>query len=480
MEEDREQQDRDQQRLNSPARGARNKYRGWLLPGLLGLALVAVSIWGYGEYYDRQKLQNRAESQYQLSFHELSWHVDAISGQLAQLLISSSREQNVLGLATVWRQVFAAQADIGGLPLAFVPLSKTEKFLSDSGEVSYALLSRVTQSSGGLVDEEVEVLSELYDRSRVLKKELAGMAAQVLNRQLSWTQVEVAALEANGELEDNTIVNGFQLMENKMGEYPELNLGDDFAQVQPEAKKVDGGRQISPEQAIEIARNWWFGRGDRHSGALVYEGVGDVPAYGLEFAAASGESFPVYVDVSKGDGTVLWAMNPKTVAGEKVDLSEGERKALAFLEAHGFADVAPVKVEQQDSMGVYTFVPRQGDVLLYPDQIKVRVALDNGEITGYEGTPFYMFHKERSLPPASLSEAQLKKQINPNLQVELIRLALICNYWGKEVLVWEVRGSYKDEKFVLFYNAVTGSEEEITRITPELKFSFDVDGEENA
>ncbi len=453
-----------------------DRYRKWIIPGLLVVALAAVGIWGYREYYDRQKLQNRAESQYQLSFHELSWHVEMISGQLAQLIVSSSREQNVLGLATVWRQVFAAQANIGGLPLAFVPLSKTEKFLADTGEVSFALLSRVTQSKEGLADQDVKIIAELYDRAKVLKNELGGMAAQILNRQLSWTQVEVAASQSNAELEDNTIVDGFQLMEKKMEEYPEIDLGGDFTQVKHDVKKVDGDTEVSPERAIEIAQKWWFGEQDKHTGNLAYEGVGDVPTYGLEFAPLSGEAenTPVYIDVSKLDGTILWAMRPKTITGANIDLSDGERRGLAFLQARGFNDMVLVKVEQQDTMGVYTFVPRQNEVLLYPDQVKVQVALDNGEVTGYEGTPFYMFHKDRALPLAALSEAQLKKQISPNLKVELIRPALISNYWGKEILVWEVRGSYAEEKFVLFYNAITGSEEEISRITPAQKFEFTV------
>ena len=449
-------------------------FRKWIIPGLLVLVLAAVGTWGYREYYDRQRLQNRAESQYQLSFHELSWHVDMISGQLAQLIVASSKEQNVLGLATVWRQVFAAQANIGGLPLAFVPLSKTEKFLFDAGEVSFALLSRVTQSNAGLADQDAEIIAELYDRAKLLKNELASMGAQILNRQLSWTQVEMAALQFNGELEDNTIINGFQLMEKKMEEYPEINLGDDFAQVKPDVKKVEGNMEISPGKAIEIARNWWFGQEDKHTGKLTYEGVGDVPTYGIEFEPQSQETVPVYVDISKLDGTIIWAMRPKDSIGANIDLSNGERRGLAFLQAHGFNNMVLVKVEQQDTMGVYTFVPRQGEVLLYPDQVKVQVALDNGEITGYEGTPYYMFHKDRALPVASLSEVQLRKQISPNLNVELIRPALISNYWGKEILAWEVRGSYEEEKFVLFYNAITGSEEEISRITPTQKFEFDV------
>ena len=46
-------------------------WKKWLLPGILVIALVGSLIWGYQEMKIRQKLQNRAEGQYQKAFHEL-------------------------------------------------------------------------------------------------------------------------------------------------------------------------------------------------------------------------------------------------------------------------------------------------------------------------------------------------------------------------------------------------------------------------
>ncbi len=448
----------------------------WVLPGILTIALLATGYWGYSEYQARQNLQNRAESLYQKSFHELSWHIDTITGQLAQALISSSKEQAVLTLATIWRQVFAAQEDLGALPLAFVPLSKTEKFLSDAGDVSYALLNRAAQGQEGLSEKELKTVEQLYNRAKVLREELAKVGSQVLDRELSWTQVEVSAVQANGELADNTIIDGFQLMEKKMEEYPELNLDEEFGRVRPDVKKVRGNQDISAAEAQNIAHRWWFPPDDRHQGRISYEGVGDIPTFGIEFPPMENENVPVYVDVSKLDGTIIWAMKPKTIGDLSLDLKSGERNAQSFLQRHGFNDMMLVEVDQGDGTGIYTFVPRQGDVLLYPDQVKVQVALDNGEIIGYEGTPYYMYHKTRQLGSPRISEAQLRQQISPYLNVELIRPALIADTWGKEILAWEVRGSIDTEKFVIFYNALTGSEESIVRITPPPKFDFNVEG----
>ncbi len=450
------------------------RWRSWITTGLIVLAVVAVGYWGYSEHRVKQGLQNRAESQYQRAFHELSWHVDTISGQLAQLLISGARERDVLGLATVSRQVFAAQANLGSLPLALVPLSKTEKFLSDTGEVSFAFLNKTAQGDVALEEADEEIIEQLYQRSLVLKGDLSELAAAVLNKKLSWTEVEVVALRGNKDLEDNTIINGFQLMEKKMEEYQEINLGDDFSKTKPDRKKVEGEKEIDPQEAEEIARKWWFLEDVGQRGKLTYEGTGDIPTYGIEFLSSTNEANPIYIDVSKLDGSVVWCMRDKSTGEAKIALAEGEEKCREFLEKRGFQDTVLVETEREDSSAIYTFVPCQGDVLLYPEQLKIELALDDGEVVGYEGSFYYMYHQERELPEPVLSKEEVRAMVSPHLEVEVVRPALIVNYWGKEVLTWEVRGSYQEEKFAVFYNAETGKEEEVARLTPSPKFLFDL------
>lgn len=452
------------------------KWLYWIIPLALVIALVGTGVWGYTEYQDRQALQNRAESQYQRAFYELAWHVDTITGQLAQLLVSSSKEQNILGLATLWRQSFAAQANLGSLPLGLVPLSKTEKLLSDTTDVSYAYLNRTAKGAEALSEKEQKFIQDLYERAKVLKEDMAKLSSQVLDQELSWTQVEIATLQSNQNLEDNTIVNGFQLAEKKQEEYPEINLGEDFSNVRPDSKVVRGDQQITLERAQQIAHRWWFPANDQHAATLAYEGVGDVPTYGLEFTPLQGENSPVYIDVSKLDGTLLWAMKPKDITAVNIDMSDGERRSRAFLQSRGFPEMALIKVEQEGNTGVYSFVPLQGATLLYPDQVKIQVAMDDGEIIGYEGTPYYMYHKWRSIPAPKLSQEAIRKLASPLLEIEYIRPAWIANTWDKQILTWEVRGSFQEEKFVIFYNAENGSEEKITRVTPSAKFEFGLEG----
>jgi len=454
----------------------RKKLLYLLVPAILVIALVGTAAWGYQEMGSRQKLQNRAEGQYQKAFYELTWHLENITGQLAQLLVSSSQEQATITLATIWRQVFAAQANIGSLPLALVPLAQTEKFLDNTSVVSSFLLSQTAQQEGGLSDNSLRTIEDLYERGQALSQDLNELGAQILNRELSWTEVETATFAADRNLEDNTIINGFKLTEKKLEGYPEINQAADFQPVEPQTKVIKGQNEVNAREAAELAVKWWYPDPQGRQAAFNYEGVGDIPTFGFEIAPAQDEMVPVYIDVSKLDGTVLWAMYPRPVPVSELDLTEAAEKAQAFLEKHDYTGFVEVKSYQEDNVGVFTFIPQQGEVLLYPDQVKLEVALDNGEIIGFEATPHYMFHHTREIPSAEISVASLRPMISPRLKVETIRPALIVNTWNKEVLTWEVRGSFDQEKFAIFYNAQTGSEESIVRITPASKFIYTVSG----
>ena len=261
-----------------------------------------------------------------------------------------------------------------------MPLSKTEKFLADTGEVAQALLGKLARGREGLEEESRRVLEELFHRSKTLDEELNKLEAKILNKQLSWTQVELASVAGGGNLADNTILDGFNLLEKRIEEYPEINLSEDLAPVEPEPRKMKGDKEIGLKEAQQIALDWWFVDPGKHTAKMSYEGVGDIPTYGIEIPPLAEEKETVYVDVSRLDGSVIWAMKTSTSESSKLSLREGEQKGQEWLRQHEMQDFVMVHAQKEDNFGVYTFVPRQGEVLLYPDQVKIQVALQDGKL----------------------------------------------------------------------------------------------------
>jgi germination protein YpeB len=229
---------------------------------------------------------------------------------------------------------------------------------------------------------------------------------------------------------------------------------------------------------------WWFGQGTGSAGlfeaVLAYEGAGDIPAYGYELRRA-GQSFSLaYVDVARENGIVLWAMEipsgldavPDSPAGGKPGTAENLIRI--FLEDRGYPLMEIVQEEihrnpQAGGYSVYTLTPTQDEVLLYPDQIKIQVDLNRMTIIGFEGTSYYQHHRPRTALKRPLELPWTKERIQAAasslLKITWIRLALIQDDLGDEILTWEVQGRLEDEIFSVFYNSETGAEERVIRRT---------------
>ena len=112
----------------------------------------------------------------------------------------------------------------------------------------------------------------------------------------------------------------------------------------------------------------------------------------------------------------------------------------------------------------------QNGITMYPDLVKVKIALDNGEILGLESTGYLNSHQEnRNLVETKITVEEAKKKVNKNLSVSSSGLAVIPTEWGTEVLCYEFKGNTGENDFLVYINAETGEEEDILLIinTPE-------------
>ena len=66
------------------------------------------------------------------------------------------------------------------------------------------------------------------------------------------------------------------------------------------------------------------------------------------------------------------------------------------------------------------------DVRIYPDMVKVRVALDNGEILGFDAVGYIMNHEDdRVIHKPKLTEEEARERVNTEFDVRSSRLAVI-------------------------------------------------------
>jgi germination protein YpeB len=118
----------------------------------------------------------------------------------------------------------------------------------------------------------------------------------------------------------------------------------------------------------------------------------------------------------------------------------------------------------QDNVATINYAYRQNGVTVYPDLIKLKVALDNGEIVGIETKTYLSNHTERKIPTPKITAEEAKKKINTKLQVHGSGLAIIPTTYKKELFCYEFKGKMNNNDFIVYINAETGEEEDILMI----------------
>jgi germination protein YpeB len=148
-------------------------------------------------------------------------------------------------------------------------------------------------------------------------------------------------------------------------------------------------------------------------------------------------------------------------AKDTLTMDEAKKKASAFLTKNGFKDMRDTYYQKTDGTAVICYAYTQNNVMVYPDLIKVKIALDNGEIVGLESKGYLYNHRVREIPKAKLTMAEARKKINNRLNIASEKMAIIPTDFKTEKYCYEFKGKSDGRDFIIYINAVTGAEEDV-------------------
>lgn len=442
------------------------RFGGVLVVALLGLGL-------FREYRLRKEVEISTENQYQRAFQEVVYHLDGLEQELGKATAAGSMTQTAKAFADAWRHSESARASIGQLPISNVPLSSTENFLARVAAFTYTVSQR-SPSGAALTDREWSILRDLHKQARFAADELAKMGRAFSAGALRWTDVQRDAAAAAATRPDrvprqtpsNQVTKSLKMLEDGMTRFP----SPDFEGVIPPPRKklpTIPGPEIGTDEAVRAASDF-IGPGvlAGRSARVISRVPSEPEAYRVEVPPARGRSNRILMDVSVRGGRVLWMMDESPIGSATITPFTAEAIAAEFLESRGFSRMQQVSRQAYQGVAVIGFAYEQDGVLVYPDHVVVRVALDDGRVNGLEGTNYQVFHRPRAVKPPRVTEAQARTALNPRLDVTGVRLAIIVDDFYKEKLVYEFRGKIDGETYIVYVNADTGKEEEVKRVTP--------------
>ena len=425
-------------------------------------AAFAVSVgFGVQGHARAEDYRRQLDNGYRQAFTELTTAAGELDAALEKVTYATTPDLFAVLCAQAYAKALAAQSALGELPYGNVELEQTAAFFAKAGDYAMAM-ARGTNGEGVCTDENRETLRGLAAAAGELSATLQALQLQLDGGALH--PEDVAAVEARlaAAAEDGGQITGgsaFQTVEADFPQVPTLIYDGPFSEhlSSRTPQMLEGLPQVTEEEARRAAAAFAGLRAEVFTPTS--DGAGNLPAWGFSALADGGE---LYVEITKQGGQVLQMLSSRPVGEAALSRKEGVEQAAAFLEEHGYRDMAPSYFLEGDGILTVHFAPVLDGVYCYPDLVKVGVALDNGDVVSFEAHGYLMKHGAREPAAPAVSADEAAERVDPSLTVLSRQLALIPTGGEYEVLCHEFKCQNADGGHVLVYvNAATGQQERI-------------------
>ena len=441
----------------------KNRLKKGHMLSIICVLLIIVAILGVILYKKQTEYRQASENSYNMAFFELVDYVQNVETYLAKSLISTTSEHGAETLTNLWREANLAQSYLSMLPIESQELENTEKFLNQVSDYSYSL-SRKNIYDEDLTQEDLTNLEELHGYSVELENTLNQLSEDLNNGRFKWGELTEKGTEAFAQQVDNISKESFSNLEENFHEYAGLIYDGAFSEhLTSQEKKGLTGDDIDEEKAKQIAQDFVGNDSIKEIANLGLSENATIPAYDFSITNKNDEN--INISISKKGGHIVYMNTNRQINSEIISQEEALKKAKEFLEQKGFNNMQETYYLKQEGVMTVNCAYTQDGVIAYPDLIKVKVALDNGEIMGIETTGYLNNHTQRNVSNVKISSEEAKKNLNKNLQIETQRLAIIPTEWKTEILCYEFKGKVDDKEFLVYINAENGREEDILIIT---------------
>ena len=421
--------------------------------------LVVVAILGIILYQKQREYKQASENSYNMAFYELVNYVQNVETYLAKSLISTTPEHGAETLTNVWREANLAQAYLSRLPIESQELENTERFLNQVSDYSYSL-SRKNIYNESLSQEDLKNLKDLHGYSQDLENTLNQLSEDLNSGRFEWGELTKKGTVAFAQQVDNISKESFSNLEENFHEYSGLIYDGAFSEhLTKQDKKGLTGEDISEEQATQIAKQFIGEDQIKEISSLGLSENATIPVY--DFSLKNNQDQSSNISISQKGGHIVYYNSNREVGIEAISQEEANEKGKQFLTSKGFPNMKETYFLKQEGIVTINYAYFQDGVIMYPDLIKVKVALDNGEVLGIETSGYLNNHEERNLPEIKISKEEAKNTLNKDLQIESEGLAVIPTEWQSEIYCYEFKGKVDDSEFLVYINCENGREEDI-------------------
>lgn len=438
---------------------------------ILAVLAIGALAFGINEKNQKERYRTALTNDYQRLFYDSKAHIENVEVSLSKAILSDSKEQNVLHLSQIMQQANSAQEKLTQMPIPQSDIGKTTRFLTQVSDYSYFLI-KDHLNGNAITEKQRDSLKTLSNYSTYLSSELETVHDKMMKGDVKLETIKHTGKKVAKETDKTMFSTQLVNLEEEMTKYPELIYDGPFSdQARKIPSKGLGTKKINKVEAEKIVREF-LGK-DVDKITLFPTGKAQnkeatIPSFTFSVTHKNrDEESPTYISISKTGGKVVWMNNARMVKNTKINQDDAIKKAEQFLLSKGLKDMEKNYSQTHNNIMTINFAQKIGDVTVYPDLIKVKVALDNGEILGYDALHFLKEHHERKIEKPKLTAEQARKSVKQQFEITSSRLAIIPKGLKTEVLCYEFKGKYEGNDFIVYINANTAAEEQILRIVTD-------------
>ena len=413
--------------------------------------------------YGREKQENTDINN--RTIYEIITNVNNIDTLVTKLRITSSSEFNLSLIAKIMAEANAAKDNLSLLPVNQNSMRNVSKFLSQVIGFSEMLVT----NGGSLEEDDRTNLEKINKVANNLNKTLQDIYTKINSGRIKWDEVEKVASKQLNKEKNELKLTGIEAIGDNLEDYEGLIYDGAFSShITNNKPKGLSDKTVTVEQATEKVKQVVENMNTKEKyeiEEIKYNGEikGNIVVYDFDVKLKDKE-YNVDVQITKQDGKLILLLSDRKVEKNKIEINNAKELGDKYLQSLGLEQFEPTYYLTTDNMVTINYAAVQDNVILYPDLIKVKIALDTGEICSVECTGYIYNHIVREDVSPSITETEARNKLNKDIQIEYSGVAIIPLESKEEVLTYEFRGKVNDKEVLVYINAKTGKEENILLI----------------
>ncbi len=404
--------DKLEKKINNIKRKINKKYLGVAIFFVFGIMTIF-----FAEVSKNFKIQKQqVQDEYNKSMYEAVSYINNLEVELEKLQIINTKKMTITTLANIYKQSNMAKENFENIPTNQNILQDACKYLSQVSDYCYSLMKKLS-TEDKITNEEYLQIANIQEKCMNLNEEMSNIYRDLNDGKIQWDELQKDTENRLQNMDISKEVSSIKNVAKTFQDYEGLIYDGAFSDhLLTSTPKSLSNNIVSKETAKEYISNL-YGSENIEYIQEKDDSLGKIELYNFDIKIKN-SSMVRNIFITKKDCKLYLMISDRKVEKENISIEDAKKRAHDYLKKIGIDNIEATYYQKSDNMVIINYAAIQDDIIMYPDLVKIKIALDNGEICGLEaqGYIFNNMRRENLKPKISLEKA--KDILNKNINIE--------------------------------------------------------------